>query len=158
MTAAATGTNAAQNVQIGAGAGTITGDLWIIQLSHNDWKAQGDATYPTPTSVFRTELQALIDNFVARGACVLLVGGPKSNVAAPDPETETVEAYWSALKALANVNDHVACLEINEHWGTFAQGKALGLQSDASGSHPLQKGHADMAGIVYRALTASPTV
>ncbi len=155
LTAAATGTNAARTMFFGAGA-TFAADLWVIPIGHNDWQKQGD-TYATPVPVFKAQLQRVIDTLVAGGGCVLLVGEPKSNTAAPVSEVYTVENYWTALNELAAANDHVAAVQINSAWGTFEQGTALGLQSTAGGVHPIKKGCADMARLLFEVI-AEPQV
>lgn len=150
LTAAATGSNAARTMYVGAGT-TITADLWVIPIGHNDWQQQNSA-YPTTVTVFTTQLQRIIDQLVGTGACVLLVGEPKSNNASPSPETDQDSDYWQALEDLARSNDHVASIQINAQWGDFATAQAAGLNSVAGGVHPLKKGAADMASIIYKAL------
>ncbi len=150
MSAAATATNAARTMYIGAGS-TLPADLWIIPLGHNDWQQQNSA-YPTTLAVFLSQMQVIINFLVAAGACVLLVGEPKSNTASPTPESNVVDDYWNALDLLAASNDHVASVQINQAWGTFAQATALGLVNSSGGVHPLKKGAADMAEILYRVL------
>ncbi|MBK8121715.1 MAG: SGNH/GDSL hydrolase family protein [Sulfuritalea sp.] len=154
LTTAATGNNAGRTMFVGAGS-TITADLWIVALGHNDWQQQNHGTAPTPVSVFTTQMQALIDRVVATGACVLLVGEPKSNNPAPTPETYTDADYWAALESLALANDHVACMQVNQTWGAFADSSALGLTTTATGVHPTKRGAADMAALVYAALSYS---
>lgn len=155
LSAAATGSNAARPLFIGAGPGTLGGDLDIIAIGHNDWRQQNDATYNSTAAGMTTQLQSMINAAADAGRCVLLVGEPKSNTSAPTPQDDAIDAYWAALDALADANDHVACLQINRQWGTFAQGVTAGYQNSSSGVHPLRLGHANMAAIVYAALMAT---
>jgi hypothetical protein len=153
LSVAATGTNAARSLRFGGGLATAgNAALWIIEHSHNDWVRQnstGNSTVPA----FRAQLQRLIDVATASGACVLLVGDPRSNASvAAGSEVYRIDEYFDAIKALAIANDHCAAVLMSDAWGTFEQGKALGLQSDASGVHPLRKGHADMGRVVDLAL------
>ena len=152
LTTAATGDNAARTMYVGAGV-TYTGDLWVIPIGHNDWQQQNSA-WPTPVPVFKAQLQRVINMLVAAGGCVLLVGEPKSPNVSPIPETYRDSDYWQALTELASTNTHVACIQINSAWGTFAQAKALGLLSDAGGVHPLKKGSADMARLLFEVIVA----
>jgi lysophospholipase L1-like esterase len=155
MSAAATNTNASRGAYIGAGT-TITPDLWIIPIGHNDWQNQNHGTYPVSLSTFKTQMQRIIDTLVAAGGCVLLVGEPKSNNVNPTPNTYPDSDYWLALQQLASANDHVAAMQINRAWGTNAQAQALGLLSSAGGVHPIKKGSADMARLIFDVLVTAP--
>ena len=149
----ATGTNAARSLRFGGGVATAgNAALWIIEHSHNDWVRQNSTGFST-VPAFKAQLQRLIDAATASSACVLLVGDPRSSASvATGTEVYTIDAYFAAIKELALANDHCAALLVNEAWGTFAQAKTLLLQSDASGVHPLRRGHADMGRIVDLAL------
>ena len=149
----ATGTNAARPLRFGGGVATAgNAALWVIEHSHNDWVRQNSTGLST-VPAFRAQLQRLVDAATASGACVLLVGDPRGNASvATGTEVYTITDYWDAIKATALANDHCAAVLIGEAWGTFEQGKALALQSDASGVHPLRRGHADIGRIVELAL------
>lgn len=153
LSVAATGTNAARPLRFGGGLATAgNAALWIIEHSHNDWVRQNSTGLST-VPAFRAQLQRLIDAATASGACVLLVGDPRSNATvATGSEVYRIDEYFDAIKALAAANDHCAAVLIADAWGTFDQGKALALQSDASGVHPLRRGHADMARAVDMAI------
>lgn len=153
LSVAATGTNAARPLRFGGGLATAgNAALWIIEHSHNDWVRQNSTGLST-VPAFRAQLQRLIDAATASGACVLLVGDPRSNASvATGSEVYAVTEYWDEIKAMALANDHCAAVLISDAWGTFDQGKSLALQSDVSGVHPLRKGHADMGRIVELAL------
>lgn len=129
--------------------------LDIIALGHNDYRRQNDATYPVTPTQFAANVQAMITPILARGGCVLLVGEPKSNVTGPltGAEIYPIESYWSALDTLSSSQDNVAVLQINRSWGTFQNGVDLGLQSAPGGVHPLKKGYADIAFMLFNALT-----
>lgn len=150
LTTNATGDNAGRTMFVGAGT-TVTGDLWVVPIGHNDWQKQND-TYPTPVPVFKTQMQRVIDQLVNAGGCVLLVGEPDSNTTSPTPENYADSDYWKAIYELADANTHVAAIQINETWGAFADAQGLGLLSVAGGVHPLKKGSADFAGLIFRAL------
>ena len=135
---------------IGAGA-TVTADLWVITIGHNDWQQQNSA-YPTPVPVFKAQLQRVVDQLVGAGGCVLLVGEPKSNTASPTPETYPIESYWQAIDELAANNQHVAAVQINRTFGSFEDAKASGFLSDAGGVHPLKKGSVKFAQILQSVL------
>ena len=153
LSADATGTNAARTMYVGAGT-TIFADLWIIPIGHNDWQQQNSA-YPTTVAVFTAQMQRIIDTLVAAGGCVLLVGEPRSNNAAPTPETYTADAYWDAIDALAAANTHVAAMRMDLRWGSFSDATTLGLLSSSGGVHPLKKGSAAMARAIFDVLVAA---
>jgi len=150
----ATGDNATRGMYIGQGTTLPAADLWIIPIGHNDWSQQSHGTYPISTATFKVQLQKIIDRLVATGASVLLVGEPKSNTIPATTEVQPVEQYWTELSKLALANTHVACVQINQQWGTFAQAEANGLLSAAGGVHPLKKGSADIARILATVLQA----
>lgn len=151
----ATATNGARPLYIGAGS-TMSADLWVVALGHNDWQQQNSA-YPSTLTVFYTALQELINRISDAGGCVLLVGEPKSNTSSPSPETYAVESYWAMLDTLAARNDHVASVQINAAWGTFSQAVALGFVNSSSSVHPLKKGSSDMAELLFRVLLSDAT-
>lgn len=152
MTANATGTNAAQGMYIGSGDTYSNADLWTLSFGHNDWSQQSNVTYPLNVATFKVQMQKVIDRLVSTGASVLLVGEPKSNTTPATTEVQPVEQYWTALSELALANSHVACVQINQQWGTFAQAETNGLLSAAGGVHPLKKGSADIARILANVL------
>lgn len=147
LTANATADNAARTMYVGAGT-TIACDLWIIPIGHNDWQQQNSA-YPTTVPVFKTQMQRVIDQIVNAGGCVLLVGEPKSNNAAPSPEIYSDSDYWTAIDDLVTANaQYVASIQVNRYFGTFDNAKSLGYLSDAGGVHPLKKGCVKFASVI----------
>lgn len=146
LTANATADNAARTMYVGAGT-TISGDLWIIPIGHNDWQQQNSA-YPTTVPVFKTQMQRVIDQIVNAGGCVLLVGEPDSNNSEPTPEMYRDSDYWTAIDELSDANTHVASVQVNRYFGTFNNAKSLGYLSDAGGVHPLKKGSVKMASVI----------
>lgn len=159
LSVAATGTNVARPLRFGGGLATAgNAHLWIIEHSHNDWVRQNSTPgLPTP-AVFRAQLQRLIDAATAAGACVLLVGDPRGNASvATGTETYQITDYWAVIRELAAANEHCAAMLVSDAWGTFAQAKALSLQSDTSGVHPLRRGHADWGRLVTMAVETAGT-
>lgn len=150
LSAAATGTNAARTMSVGAGI-TWSADLWIIPMGHNDWQQQNSG-WPTPISVFEARLGAVADLIANAGGCVLFVGEPDSNTPEPSGEVYTDVQYRDALIRIANSKPNVACLQMTDYWGDFDAAKSLGLLSVAGGVHPIRRGCSDMARILFDAI------
>lgn len=150
LSAAATGTNAARTMYIGAGV-TWSADLWIIPIGHNDWQQQGSA-WPTTIGVFVEKLRSIADLVANAGGCVLFVGEPDSNTPAPAGEVYLDSEYRDALAQVVEGKTHAACIKITDSWGDFDAALGLGLLSVAGGVHPIKRGSADMARLLHGAL------
>ena len=164
LDSALNGNSAGQTRMITAAAKTLgasqnTGpDLIIIPLGVNDYQQQNNLSPTqvqpgtTPTT-YAQNLRTFITTVLAASSntCILLVGEPRS-YAPPSPETYAEAQYYAQAKAIAASTDHVAFLDVGALWGAWTAGNAYGLYTTNS-VHPSQKGHADMARIIYNALT-----
>lgn len=156
LSAPATGTAASQSIVFGSNL-SLTGDIYVIAIGHNDWTHQNDAIATTP-AVMKARLQLLIDIFTAQSsASILLVGEPRANNVV-NPETYPADDYWTALDELAAANTNVATVQVNKVWGSFNQAKDKGFVSNPGGVHPLKCGAAHMGQIINDVLTMVPSV
>jgi len=111
----------------------------------------------TPT-IFQSGLQTTVNQIVADGWCALLVSpcpsGSENHTVGAAPLT----SYATAMKTVAAITDHVACIDIGDLWGTgstaVTAASAAGLR-DAGSSHPTRSGYGDEARNIYKVINAT---
>lgn len=110
--------------------------------------------------LYRKWYQQIIDQYVADGHCVLLIGSPSSpnawSLDFTNPLVKSEQDYADACKSLALNNDHVAYLDLRELWGNNpdAQVAAQAAGLEYAGSvHCTPAGYGDWARLVHWALT-----
>lgn len=137
-----------------------TAHLVIIALGVNDFGAQNatattNAQPGTTPTTYKANLQAAVDQAVAAGACVLLLGEPRQNaVSYPSPMTYTEQDYQDKAKEIALATDHCAYIDVNDLWGSNVLGQQLDFYATNS-VHPKRKGHGSIARLVHKVLTTS---
>ena len=118
-------------------------DLLIVECDTND------GALPTPASAWKADMQAWIDTATSNGACVLIVGDPRSSVR----DASIEDGYAQASQELAAGNTHCSYIRIADWWGTYALGSELGLYNAGSSVHPGRRGHGDVARVLHDAVT-----
>lgn len=121
--------------------------LTVLAWGYNDWQQQ--IAQGTTPAVYQANLQQMIDQVVADGGCVLLLGMPPSSSPAPGGGAAYSE-YANALQALASANQHCAYLPIADNLASFAAASAAGYLYDFV--HPSQRGNAVMARLLAAVL------
>ena len=131
-----------------------------MPLGVNDYSGQNTttATLAQPGTIpttYGANLQTFVNTVLgANTNCSILLVGEGRAFTIPSPETYKEAEYYAQAKAIAQVTDHVAFLDIGDTWGSFAASNSNGLNTTNS-AHPSQKGHADMGRILFNALSLS---
>lgn len=122
-------------------------DLILLAYNTNESSISGQAGGATPEQ-YRTYAQKVIDYAVTINADVLLVAGPRQDLASVGAIPQ--QAWIDVMVDLAKTNDRVAVLDLAQVWGAKIAAQADGLMADSQ--HPNILGHADYGRLVYDAI------
>lgn len=129
-------------------------NLVTLGWVRNDWMGQTTKAYST--TQYLADLEEIYGYVVAAGGCVLITGEPDDQFSAAHPSggTITLDTYQLAAKEWAATKTHAAFMWIKDHWGTWAEGQALGLYRNAGDEiHPGAIGQGDVGRLLYQMLS-----
>jgi hypothetical protein len=98
-------------------------DLLVIALCVNDWNAS-----PTAVWTWDANIRILIEQQLATGGRVMLVGEPQSDPAAYASAATQTE-FLRRLMALAKLY-RLSYMNVQKRWGSYAEANAAGFMSD----------------------------
>lgn len=131
---------------------TLRPDLTLIEFGTNEY------VWTQPVATYGSALAFIANRAKIAGRTVpgdingdvLFVMSPESSYSGPSPVPGLpFSSYVTQLKATA-ASSGVPYASIRDNWGTWAQANAAGRMADVS--HPNNKGHQDMAGLIWRML------
>jgi hypothetical protein len=133
--------------------------LLIMQFGTNEQSLQlgtaGLNNGITP-ALFAAGVQFAVNQAVADGWCVLLLGDPPSASENVNAGAQPLTAYTAELQSIAAATDHCAMIDFADLWGRGSAAKTAtstaGLRN-VSDSHPTRAGYGDEARAVHRVLT-----
>jgi hypothetical protein len=107
-------------------------------------------------AIFNAGLQLTVNQIIADGWCVLLVGPPASASELQTGNAQPTQAYRSIMAAIAASTDHVAYVSISDLWGGDSAAAKLATSNaglrNAGDSHPTRAGYGDIARNLYTIL------
>jgi hypothetical protein len=146
--------NPAAQARLAASFGAWSPDLTVIAFAYNDWLAQTTTMtsgLKSDPATYQSYLQTAVNNAVAAGGSVLLLGEPRGPAATTPAGGASFDSYLAVLKAIAANTDHCAALLTTDLWKSPADAVALGLHSSPASVHPSRRGHGSMARMIHSA-------